>query len=78
MMGWAVGAAQVGEELWQGMRVQEWFQRDQFALSCRSRNNLEESDGEEGPAAGLGGCEKPDVAHSQLEGRFVLGVVVVW
>lgn len=65
------------------MRVQEWCQRDEFPVSCRSRNNLEQSDGEEGPVAGLWGCEQPDVSRrgqwsGHCEGRFVLEVVVIW
>lgn len=65
MMGWAEEAARAGEELWHchGMRVQEWCWRDEFPVTLRGRNNLEQSDGEEGTAAGLGGCEKLDVAH---------------
>lgn len=75
----------MGKELWhcQGMRVQEWCQRDEFSMSLRSRNNLEQSEGEEGTAAELGGCEEPHVDHRGqwgvgVKGRFVLGLVVVW
>lgn len=32
----------------------ERWHRDEFSVSHRSRNNLEQSDGEEGTAAGLG------------------------
>lgn len=56
MMGWAGEAAQVGEDESAGMR-------DEFPVSHRSRNTLEQSDGEGGTAAGPGGCEQPDVAH---------------
>lgn len=44
----------MGEELWHCQGMRGLWHRDEFSVSRRSRNNLEQSDGEEGTAAGLG------------------------
>lgn len=67
MMGWAGEAAQVAEAL-PGGESAGMVPEGRVSFVTQEQQQPGAGDAEEGAAAGLGGCEKPEVAHREQWG----------